>query len=74
VLLAVHAFVPVARLYEKMREAGDPRAEGSRFADIIRINREGTEVLQASARATAVGRGLMDELVRWDEHFARLRA
>ncbi len=74
VLLAVHAFVPVARLYEKMREAGDPRAEGPRFADIIRINREGTEVLQASARPTAVGSGLMDELVRWDEHFARLRA
>ncbi len=74
VLLAVHAFVPVARLYEKMREAGDPRAEGPRLADIIRINREGTEVLQASGRPTAVGRGLMDELVRWDEHFARLRA
>jgi hypothetical protein len=70
VLLAVHAFVPVARLYEKMREAGDGRATDARFAEIIRINREGTEVLQAHARPTATGQGLMDELVRWDRHFA----
>jgi HEXXH motif-containing protein len=74
VLLAVHAFVPVARLYEKMRQAGDVRATPARFADIIRINREGTEVLRESARPTAVGQGLMDELSRWDEHFARLSA
>jgi hypothetical protein len=72
VLLAVHAFVPVARLYERMLEAGDPRAHGTdaRFAEVVRINREGTEVLQAHARPTAIGQGLMDELVRWDHHFA----
>jgi hypothetical protein len=70
VLLAVHAFVPVARLYEQMRKAGDARATEARFADIVRINREGTEVLQAHARPTPVGQGLMDELVRWDRHFA----
>jgi HEXXH motif-containing protein len=70
VLLAVHAFVPVARLYEKMREAGDERATEARFAEIVRINREGTEVLQAHARPTAIGKGLMDELDRWDRHFA----
>lgn len=74
VLLAVHAFVPVARLYEKMREAGDARATGARFADIVRINREGTAVLRENARPTAVGQGLMAELLRWDEHFARLGA
>jgi hypothetical protein len=72
VLLAVHAFVPVARLYEKMLEAGDPRAQGSagRFAEVIRINREGMQVLEESARPTVIGQGLMDELVRWDRHFA----
>ncbi len=75
VLLAVHAFVPVARLYEKMLESGDPRAQESggieaRLAEVVAINREGTEVLQAHARPTAAGQGLMDELVRWDRHFA----
>jgi HEXXH motif-containing protein len=71
VLLAVHAFVPVARLYEKMREAGDTRATDARFAEIVRINREGTDVLRENARPTAIGQGLMAELLRWDEHFAR---
>lgn len=72
VLLAVHAFVPVARLYEKMLASGDPRGRGSeaRFAEVIAINREGTEVLRAHARPTAIGQGLMDELFRWDRHFA----
>ena len=70
VLLAVHAFVPVARLYEKMAAAGDPRASAARLAAIVRINREGTAVLRAHARATPVGQGLLDELFRWDEHFA----
>jgi hypothetical protein len=72
VLLAVHAFVPVARLYEKMREAGDPRAGGTeaRFAEVVRINREGMQVLEEHARPTPTGRGLMEELIRWDRHFA----
>jgi hypothetical protein len=70
VLLAVHAFVPVARLYEKMRAAGDRRANPQRFAQVVRINREGTAVLREHARATAVGEGLLEELFRWDEHFA----
>lgn len=72
VLLAVHAFVPVARLYEKMQAGGDRRAGATRYAEIVRGNREGTEVLRAHARPTAVGRGLIDELSRWDEHFAHV--
>jgi hypothetical protein len=72
VLLAVHAFVPVARLYERMIERGDPRAGDRRFRDIVGINREGTEVLRQHARATPVGAGLLAELVRWDEHYARV--
>jgi hypothetical protein len=74
VLLAVHAFVPVARLYERMIEAGDGRAQAERWRDIVRGNREGMEVLRAHARPTPVGRGLLDELERWDAHFARATA
>jgi len=73
VLLAVHAFVPVARLHQLLLEAGDPLADEARFRDVVRINREGTEVLRAHARATPVGQGLMDELLRWDEAFAAVK-
>jgi HEXXH motif-containing protein len=70
VLLAVHAFVPVARLYERMLERGDTRASEHRFRDVVRINREGTAVLRQHARATPLGAGLLAELFRWDEHYA----
>jgi HEXXH motif-containing protein len=70
VLLAVHAFVPVARLYERMIEAGDTRARPDRWRAVVRMNREGMEVLRAHARPTPVGQGLMDELERWDACFA----
>jgi len=72
VLLAVHAFVPVALLYERMIAAGDARASGKRLREIARINREGTDVLRAHARPTPVGKALLDELFRWDRHFASL--
>jgi hypothetical protein len=71
VLLAVHAFVPVARLYERMIEAGDERARPDRWREIVRLDREGMEVLREHARPTTVGRGLLDELERWDAHFGR---
>jgi HEXXH motif-containing protein len=73
VLLAVHAFVPVARLYEAMRDAGDPLSKHpsfeSRFAKIVAGNHEGIEVLRENAEPTEAGRALLDELVRWDRHF-----
>lgn len=74
VLLAVHAFVPVAVLYERMRRAGDPRAltpaaEG-RFRQILQNNREGTRTLLEHARPSAAGAALLAELRRWDQHFA----
>jgi HEXXH motif-containing protein len=72
VLLAVHAFLPVALLYERLIAAGDARASEHRLREIARINREGTEVLRAHARPTPVGRALLDELFRWDGHFAAL--
>ncbi|KIG14440.1 Transcriptional regulator [Enhygromyxa salina] len=72
VLLAVHAFVPVARLYQLMREAGH---EGTgrpdferRYAQIIKGNHEGASVLLEHGQPTEIGRGLLDELRRWDAH------
>jgi HEXXH motif-containing protein len=76
VLLAVHAFLPVARLYETMLESNDPLAEGAafeaRFRDIVRINREGAEVVLKHARPTRIGHGVLDEIARWDAHYAGL--
>ena len=76
VLLAVHAFLPVARLYEKMIEAGHPRAAADdfqrRFAQIRKTNREGAEVVLAHGRPTEVGRAVLDEIARWDAHYRRL--
>jgi len=73
VLLAVHAFLPVARLYERMIEEGDAAASSeafrARYAAIRRINREGAEVLLANARPTAVGEGLLGEIRRWDAYY-----
>jgi HEXXH motif-containing protein len=75
VLLAVHAFLPVARLYERMIEAGDPEAQGAdfakRFADVRRINHEGAEIVLGHGKPTAAGKGLLDEIRRWDDYYAR---
>src|SRR3954454_16108937 len=49
VLLAVHAFLPVARLYEKMLEANHPLAQNEafsrRFEQVCATNREAAEVV-----------------------------
>ena len=75
VLLAVHAFLPVARLYEKMIEANAPSAQNEafleRFAAIRRINREGAEIVLGNGKATVIGAGLLKEIRRWDEYYAR---
>jgi HEXXH motif-containing protein len=75
VLLAVHAFLPVARLYEKMIEAKEPAAQNEaflgRFAAIRRINREGAEIVLGNGKATVIGGGLLEEIQRWDAYYAR---
>ncbi len=75
VLLAVHAFLPVARLYEQMIAAGDPDAQSgafrARFAAVRKINREGADLVLAEGRPTAVGQGLFDEIRRWRAHYSR---
>jgi HEXXH motif-containing protein len=76
VLLAVHAFLPVARLYEKMIAAGAPEAESAafheRYAAIRKINREGAELVLDEGAPTAVGRAVFAEIRRWHEHYRQL--
>lgn len=66
VLLAVHAFLPNALLYARMRDAGDPLAATPRFAErhreIVGGNRAGLDVLLAHARPTPIGRALLEEM------------
>lgn len=73
VLLAVHAFQPVARLYAAMLAAGDPCAAdpgfARRFAEVVAGNREGAAVLRAHARPTRVGAGLLAEVDAIDRGF-----
>ncbi len=75
VLLAVHAFLPVARLYEKMTEARHPLSLGhdfpARFAQIRAVNREGASTVLAHAVPTPVGRAVLDEIRRWIDHFGK---
>lgn len=73
VLLAVHAFQPVARLYERMTVGGHPRAQHPdfqrRFAQIRRINHAGANVVLSHGRPTTIGRSLLDEMRRWDDYY-----
>ena len=73
VLLAVHAFQPVARLYERMTATGHPRAHSAdfqrRFAQIRRINHAGADVVLSNGRPTPIGGSLLDEIRRWDDYY-----
>jgi HEXXH motif-containing protein len=75
VLMAVHAFHPVARLYENMTAAQHPLAKQhdwpKRFRDVLRINRESAATVLAHGRPTPLGRGLLDEMRALEEHFRR---
>lgn len=68
VLLAVHAFLPVARLYELLIAGGQERLRG-RYQEIVAGNHEAAETLRLHARPTAAGRALLAEIDRWDRHF-----
>lgn len=66
ILLAVHAFLPVAELYRRMRDAEHPFAAlpgfEARLSDIDLKNHEGMEMLRAHARFTAPGRAVFADL------------
>jgi len=73
ILLAAHAFMPVAALYESMLESGHPLSSTPEFrrrlAQIVGSNHEAVSTLVDAGRPTAVGQGLIDELARLDAHF-----
>jgi HEXXH motif-containing protein len=66
IILAVHAFLPVAELYRRMRDAAHPLAADpgfeTRLSDIDLKNHEGMEMLRAHAELTPAGRALFDDL------------
>jgi HEXXH motif-containing protein len=66
IVLAVHAFLPVAELYRRMRDAGHPWAArpdfDRRMSELDLKNHEGMDMLRAHAHFTPAGRALFDEL------------
>jgi len=66
ILLAVHAFLPVAELYRRMRDGGHPLAAlpefDRRLSEIDSKNHEGMEMLRAHGLLTPAGRLMIDEL------------
>jgi hypothetical protein len=66
IILAVHAFLPVAELYRRMRDAGHPWAARPdferRMSELDLKNHEGMEMLRAHAQFTPAGRALFGEL------------
>ena len=71
VILAVHAFQPVAALYQAMVDADDPMAANpswrKRFADIVAKNHSGATTVLDHADPTEVGIGLFEEMRALDE-------
>ena len=66
VLLAAHAFVPVAALHRALAEAGHPLAAGERFerrrAEVLASNEQGLRTLRELADPTPTGRRVLDAL------------
>ncbi len=78
ILLAVHAFLPVAELYRRMRDADHPSARQPdferRMAEIDLKNHEGMEMLRAHADFTPAGRAMFDELEAMERRHLAERA
>lgn len=66
VLLAVHAFVPVAVMHRELARLGHPLAQGPGFerrrAQVLASNQRGLEILEDLAEPTALGRRLLTDL------------
>ena len=66
VLLAVHAFTPVAALHASLAASGHPLAQAPHFArrrqEVLEGNARGLETLEAMAEPTAAGRRLLADL------------
>ncbi|MDC0719659.1 aKG-HExxH-type peptide beta-hydroxylase [Nannocystis bainbridge] len=70
VLLAAHAFLPVAAMLESMLSSGTGEVEG-RLQQVARGNHEAVETLRLHARPTALGAPLLAEMTRLDDRFRR---
>ncbi len=66
ILLAVHAFLPVAELYRRMRDGGHRLAArpgfAERLSEIDLKNHEGMDMLRAHAQLTPAGAALFGDL------------
>lgn len=70
VLLAVHAFLPVARMLASMLSSGTGEVE-ARLRQVAIGNHAAAETLWAHARPTALGEPLLAEIFRLDEESRR---
>ena len=73
ILLAAHAFLPVASLFERLRDMRHPLSEESgfeaRFTQIRARNRDAITTLREHARPTEIGQAVLDELCEIDSRF-----
>jgi HEXXH motif-containing protein len=71
VILAVHAFQPIAKMYELMTAGNDPISMTPpfqrRFRDIIRMNRAGSRTVLENAQPTMIGQGLFNEMTALEQ-------
>ena len=71
VLLAVHAFVPVAALHHGLAAASHPSSRTEQFTrrrgEVLAGNARGLAILRERAKPTASGARLVDELERLHE-------
>lgn len=78
VILAVHAFQPVARLYETMAADRHPFTENPawrrRFQQILKGNQAGASTVLSNAQPTILGRDLFAEMRAIDERYRRYEA
>jgi len=75
VLLAVHAFIPVAALHHGLDAADHPSAKTPQFArrrsEVLSGNARGLAILREKAKPTAAGARLLAELERLHEALGR---
>ena len=73
VLLGVHAFLPVERLYEQLVRLDHPVIYKSgieqRRLTVRQRNAAACEMLVRHAQPTASGRSVLDEIARWNAHY-----
>lgn len=76
VVLAVHAFQPVAELYAQMVQTGHPLAANAswreRFHKILQLDQQGAATVLAHAQPTPVGAPLFAEMRALDQRLAAL--